>query len=180
MGSGKSTMGPIIANAIGYGFTDLDMEIEKRQQRTIGSMFNELGEAGFRAIESAELRRVCRRKRMVLSTGGGIVTVDENRRVIHDSGFSVYLRIPPAELAERLDGSTDRPMLFGEDGGTLSGDALVHRIEQIISARSVHYESADLVVDLGGDLQVDLGTDPVGAAAGRVVRAIHASAKRSI
>ncbi len=176
MGSGKSTMGPMIANAIGYRFIDLDMEIEQRHDTTIGSVFNELGESGFRAIESAELRRVFRRERTVLSTGGGIVTLAENRRLIKDLGFSVYLKLSPVELAERLEGSKDRPMLFGEDGGTLSGNALVERVEQLTSLRSVHYESADLVVDLGRDP----GVDPVSAAADHVVRAIHASAKRSI
>lgn len=165
-------MGPIIANAISYEFIDLDTEIEQRHARTITSLFNELGESGFRAIETAELRLVVQGERTVVSTGGGIVTVADNRRILREAGFSVYLRLSPEALAGRLGRSTARPMLFGDDDRTLAGDALVLRIEQLISSRSEYYESADLVVDLD--------SESVGEAVDNVLRSIHASAKRSI
>ncbi len=172
MGSGKSTMGPIVANAIGYDFIDLDAEIEQRHMKAITSLFNELGESGFRAIETAELSRVGQGERIVVSTGGGIVTVADNRRIIKETGFSVYLKLSPEVLAKRLGKSTGRPMLFGEDDRTLAGDALVLRIERLISSRSEYYESADLVVDLD--------SESVGEAVDNVVRSIRASAKRSV
>ena len=81
MGSGKSTVGPIIAKSIGYGFVDLDAEIERRHGKTITSLFNELDEPGFRVIETSELTRVGKDDRVVVSTGGGIVTVEEHNRV---------------------------------------------------------------------------------------------------
>ena len=172
MGSGKSTMGPMIANCIGYGFLDLDSVIEHHHEKTIASLFNELGESGFRTIETAELRRAAGLDRTVMSTGGGIVTVPENRSIIKNSGFSVYLKLSPEVLARRLERGKGRPMLFGEDGRTLVGEALVHRIEQLIAPRSGYYESADLVVDLE--------SRPIGENIDYVVRSIFVSAKSPI
>jgi len=172
MGSGKSTMGPIIANAIGYEFIDLDTEIEQRHSRTIVSLFNELGESGFRAIETSELSRVRQAERTVVSTGGGIVTVADNRRILREAGFSVYLKLSPDALAKRIGKSMGRPLLLGDDDRTLTDEALVLRIEQLISSRSEYYESADLVVDVE--------SESVGEAVETIVRSIRASEKRSI
>jgi shikimate kinase len=172
MGSGKSTLGPIIANTIAYDFYDLDASIQERHQTLISSLFNELGESGFRKVETAELRHAADLDQTVISTGGGIVTVAENRRIINDFGFSVYLKLSAEALAARLGRSKDRPMLFGEDGRTLEGDLLVKRIDQLIASRAAEYESADLIVDIEDG--------PVGKTVDYVVRRIYASAKRSI
>ncbi len=165
-------MGPIIANAIGYEFIDLDTEIEQRHSRTIVSLFNELGESGFRAIETSELSRVRQAERTVVSTGGGIVTVADNRRILREAGFSVYLKLSPDALAKRIGKSMGRPLLLGDDDRTLTDEALVLRIEQLISSRSEYYESADLVVDVE--------SESVGEAVETIVRSIRASEKRSI
>jgi len=95
MGSGKSTIGPILANTLGFDFVDLDRFVEQKAAKRIKEIFTTDGEQAFRALEQASLVEVSGRTQCVVSLGGGIIANEENFRLIRDSGVIVYLQLAP-------------------------------------------------------------------------------------
>ena len=86
MGSGKSTIGPILANTIGYSFVDLDLFIEQKEKRKIGDIFKEEGEKAFRKMERTFLKEVAGTPRSVISLGGGTITDQDSLNLMKESG----------------------------------------------------------------------------------------------
>lgn len=111
MGAGKSTVGRLLARRLGKTFIDTDHEIEKRNGVTIPVIFEIEGEAGFRKREQEVLLDLAQEPDVVLSTGGGIVLRPENRDVLRNQGFVVYLSARPELLAERTRHDKSRPLL---------------------------------------------------------------------
>jgi shikimate kinase / 3-dehydroquinate synthase len=111
MGSGKSTVGPQLAQRMNRPFVDLDDVIEADAGRSVTEIFSSEGEAGFREREARCLQRALERKGSVVAVGGGAPMRDENWLRIRDGNCVVALIAEPDELARRLNGSTDRPML---------------------------------------------------------------------
>jgi shikimate kinase len=146
MGSGKSTVGPIFANTIGYHFIDLDALIEKKEGKKIGAIFAAEGEQKFRAIERESLRELMTSTQTVISLGGGTVTNPETLELIKKSGVMVYLRSDAEHIFQRLRTKSDRPMLRDDRGQLLDGDDLMKKIATLLNARTPFYEQADIVV----------------------------------
>ncbi len=120
MGSGKSTVGRMVAHSLGFGFADTDTLISEAAGQTIPDIFAAEGEDGFRARETAALRSLVGRDGMVIATGGGIVTRPENLPLLKRLGFVVWLNADPGVLYRRTAHSHDRPLLRNEDpAGTL-------------------------------------------------------------
>lgn len=117
MGSGKTTVGKGLARRLGWRWVDLDRAIEKRRGMSVAEIFRRQGEAAFRRLESAELKRQCRRG-LVVSCGGGVVLRPENRRRLQ-AAWTLYLAASPEAIAKRLRGAqaTQRPLL--KSGGVL-------------------------------------------------------------
>jgi shikimate kinase/3-dehydroquinate synthase len=111
MGSGKSTVGPQLAQRMNRPFVDLDDVIEADAGRSVAEIFSSEGEAGFREREARCLQRALERKGLVVAVGGGAPMRDDNWVRIRDGNYVVALTADPDELARRLNGSTDRPML---------------------------------------------------------------------
>ena len=150
MGSGKSTVGPLVGARLGRRFLDLDDLIAERAGRAIPAIFEAEGEAGFRRREADALRAVSREDgRVVVATGGGTLVQEENLERARASGTVVYLHAPAAVLAERLrDTAAERPLLQSEEDGTpLAGAALTRRIETLLAERRPCYERAHRTVD---------------------------------
>jgi shikimate kinase len=145
-GSGKSTIGPILANTLGYAFADLDQEIELRAGTTITELFSAQGEQGFREREHEALRELSQRVRLIVSFGGGALTWPPTASLAFETGVVVYLEASRQEIVNRLRKKTDRPLLLGSDGQPLDGDALRARIDQLYEARESTYREADVVV----------------------------------
>ena len=82
MASGKSTIGPIVANTLGWEFYDLDKEIEKRERKTIPDIFKENGEKYFRKLEIEVLKELSTGNSLIISLGGGALTNQLNRKII--------------------------------------------------------------------------------------------------
>jgi shikimate kinase len=127
-GTGKSTIGRIVAERSGRRFVDADREIEARSGRSIRAIFAEDGEPAFRDWEERTLAELVAEARgAVLATGGGVVLRKANRRRLRDFGFIAWLTADPAELARRLEadpsGLADRPALTA--AGTLEEIARV-------------------------------------------------------
>ena len=148
MGSGKSTIGPLLAEALGYAFVDLDERIEAEAGRPIRGLFAEEGEAAFRALEARLLRASGAWTETVVALGGGALTFEANLQSARAQGAIVYLHTSVDELARRLrqDG-TDRPLLLDDTGNLLSPDALRHRIETMLARREPFYRRAHHTID---------------------------------
>lgn len=146
MGSGKSTIGPLLANTIGYDFLDIDAEIVRRLGKKVTDIFQELGEDFFRNIERTVLEEVRQKKHCVVSLGGGTIAHDNNLQFIKSSGILVYLKADPEKLFHRLKHKTDRPLLKTKDGALLDELLLRDRIDQIMTTREPFYNQADITI----------------------------------
>jgi len=152
-GTGKSTVGRIVAARLGWPFADADREVEARAGRPIRAVFEADGEPAFRDLEAAALADLCTRRPLVLATGGGAVIRAANRAALRAFGFVAWLRVDPATLADRLRRSPgDRPPL------TAAG--LLGEVEAVLAARVPLYrEAAHDVIETAG-----LGPGEVAAA----------------
>lgn len=146
MGCGKSTIGPILANSIGYRFADLDRLIEDRSGKSVKRIFQEDGEQFFRNEELAVLEELATTARMVVALGGGTLAAPDAFASIVRSGILIYLKVPPDELLKRLQHKTDRPLLMDENGERLPEAALRERMMGLFARREPLYERADIIV----------------------------------
>ena len=138
MGSGKTSTGRPLAEQLGYGFVDADAVIEQAAGCSIPEIFERDGEAGFRALESQVLNAIGQRHSLVVATGGGVVTQQENWGLLH-SGIVVWLDVVPEQLMQRLRAdSTVRPLLQ-----TVDPDAALNAL---LNQRRPLYAEADLTV----------------------------------
>lgn len=113
MGCGKTTTGRLTAGLLGAPFTDLDEEIERFEGRAIPEIFAASGEAGFRGMETAALRRALALPPRVIATGGGIVTREENIALLRAGGLVVWLCRPLEDILATVEQGT-RPNLAGD------------------------------------------------------------------
>ena len=138
MGSGKSFWGKIWGEAFGLDWYDLDTEIEKKEGKTIETIFREEGELAFRKKERKLLKQFLNRDQFILSCGGGTPCFFDNMSVMSRHGVVIYLKSTAAELAERLRHEKDtRPLLKG-----ISDDRLEFFIDQKLKERSADYQKA--------------------------------------
>ena len=138
MGSGKTSTGRPLAERLGYGFVDADAVIEQAAGCSIPEIFERDGEAGFRALESQVLNAITQRHSLVVATGGGVVTQQENWGLLH-SGVVIWLDVVPEQLMQRLRAdSTVRPLLQTDDP-----DAALNAL---LNQRRPLYAEADLTV----------------------------------
>jgi shikimate kinase len=143
MGSGKSSVGRLIARALRGRFVDTDRLVVDRAGGQIAEIFATRGEAYFRQEETRTLRSLLGSSRLVVATGGGIVTVPENLPVLKKLGFVVWLTASEEVIWERVSRNTRRPLLHTENPR--------ETVRELIAARNPLYEEA-------ADMQVDTST----------------------
>lgn len=146
MGSGKSTIGPILANTLGYDFADVDRVVEAADGRAVSEIFRVSGEAFFREKELQALLMLSARPNLVVSLGGGTLVQPAAFQLVRSTGILVYLKMSPDEVMRRVQHRTDRPLLLDRSGERLPEDQLRQRIETLYRERSPLYEAADVVV----------------------------------
>ena len=115
MGTGKTTVGKILARRLGMTFVDMDMVIEERTGKTISKIFAEDGEASFRALERNLVKELSARKGLVVATGGGVVLNPENVSDFERSGLVVCLTADAEVILKRTASESHRPLLEGEE-----------------------------------------------------------------
>jgi shikimate kinase len=143
MGSGKTTLGRKLANHLGYEFIDLDHKLEQKVELSIAEYFSFFGEDAFRKLESEILKKTVYPENAVISTGGGLPCFFDNMEWMKEHGKTVYIKLSPKTLADRLEkGKEDRPLLQEKHG-----DALIDFIEQKLSEREGFYSQANIVAD---------------------------------
>lgn len=137
MGSGKSTVGAIIARILQYRFIEMDTILEKRLGMTINEVFNIHGEEFFRVQEAKLLEEICTMTKCVVSCGGGVFTNNDNIAKINSSGISVFLNVSSSVIEARLAGDEKRPLL---KNGT--------SIMSVLFKRIPFYTQAHVMVDI--------------------------------
>ncbi len=141
MGSGKSSIGRRLAKALDLPLLDLDELIVERAGRSIPEIFADVGEQGFRDLETEVLKDTVGRP-AVLATGGGIVMREENRRLLREHPPVIWLKAAPEFLARRIEGDTNRPLIAGTD--------TLNRLRELARIRDPLYrECADFVLPRG-------------------------------
>lgn len=143
--AGKSTIGPILANSLGFDFVDIDKAITGKEQKSVVEIFSEKGEAYFRQLEYELLQKYAQTENLVVALGGGTLENDRSFEVVKASGTLIYLKSDVETLARRLSNKDDRPLMKAENGERLSKEALRQRIEQMLMNREERYQSHALI-----------------------------------
>jgi shikimate kinase len=154
MGSGKTTVGELLAKNLGFGFFDLDRWIEKSERLPIADIFESKGEDYFRGIETGAIAGFENIRNHVISVGGGAIVEDENWNRLHRIATVIWIKTPPIEIARRIVMSPDeirrRPILADlvkiED--RIERQKLIQdRLSVVETQRSRLYARADLIVE---------------------------------
>ena len=139
MGSGKSTVGKILAKKMAIPFIDLDHYIEVKNNKSITSIFKENGESHFRELESDALSQI-EESTVLVACGGGIVQNKTNREKLLSTGKVVLLHTSIPEIAKRLKDSIDRPLLKEKER--------IQELTKIWNGRKDYYqETAHILVN---------------------------------
>lgn len=142
MGSGKSSVGKILADLLGYRFIDLDSEIVTAAGCSINDIFARDGEQQFRTLESFQLERILTNEEVsVIATGGGAVISSHNRELMKNRGVVINLKVTIEQVIERLKGCDNRPLLAVADAEK--------RVKILMDEREEFYADADIRIDTG-------------------------------
>ena len=143
MGCGKTTLGVRLAGLLGFDFLDTDALIVKKAGCSIPEIFATQGEEAFRQIETQVLRELEGRERLIISTGGGIVTRAENQEILRRLGVIVWVTTSDMLLWNRVRRNRDRPMLHTKNPRKTFLELLHQR-------KPIYQGLADLVEDTRG------------------------------
>jgi shikimate kinase len=146
MGVGKTSVGTQLSKDLGFTFVDVDKLIEADQNLSITSIFSKFGEPYFREVEARIIGQVMMGEGQVVSTGGGAVIQDRNRRALKKGGFVVCLTASPDVIYERVKRETHRPLLQTADPKA--------KIKELLDGRAQFYAQADVCIDTS-DKSVD-------------------------
>jgi shikimate dehydrogenase len=142
MGTGKTSVGKVLANDRKMDYIDLDEYIEKKEGRTINDIFTYESEEYFRNLESKVIKGLNSLYNTVIATGGGAVLRKVNRENLSEIGHIVYLKADVDTIVNRVKGDDSRPLLNSE-----SEEELRRKVSTMLNMRSPYYEiSADQVI----------------------------------
>ena len=148
-GTGKSTVGNLLATIMGKDFVDIDLYIEEIEGKSIPDIFTSEGEEYFRSVETESLRKISTWTEIIVSTGGGAPVSNQNIEIMENSGAIVWLKATPETIIKRLSDQSeetgvqnDRPMLVSEEP--------LERIAKLLASRKGAYQRSDFSIDTDG------------------------------
>jgi len=139
MGTGKSAVGRIAAELLQFQFVDTDELIESQAGTTIAEIFAQQGETAFRQAEAKTVQQLSTQKKLVISTGGGLVVNPDNLASLKTHSLTVCLWATPETIWERIKDQTHRPLLQ-------TGDPL-KKIRELLDQRAPFYRQADVLLN---------------------------------
>lgn len=142
MGTGKTTVGTLLARQLGYSFVDTDHVVEQAAGKTINQIFANEGEEAFRQLESEVLSHLSAHTRLTVATGGGVVLRRFNWSYLHH-GLVIWLDSPVEVLITRLQSDTTRPLL--------QKDNPAQALQTILDQRRNLYAEADLHIQISAE-----------------------------
>ena len=142
MGTGKSSVGKILAKHMRRQLVDVDQYIEKKEKRKISDIFEKEGEAEFRRLEKEAIREISEIDGAVITTGGGAVLDPENLEALKKTGCLVALFASPETIFDRVKNSRHRPLLKAKD--------VYGEIKRLLEIRKPYYEKADVCCQTDG------------------------------
>ena len=144
MASGKTTVGRLLADELGWSFADVDEDIESSQGSSIASIFVTRGEDEFRDIEQQavqkRIREVERGKPMVVALGGGTFTRPTNQEMLSSNGVTIWLDCPFAKVCDRVRGFTHRPLARDPE-----------KFKELYDSRRDEYDKAEYRIEVDSD-----------------------------
>ncbi len=140
MGSGKSSVGKVLADRMSYHFVDSDHVIEDKTGVSIPMIFDIEGEVGFRERERQALDELTQMSETVLATGGGAILNQDNRKHLRSRGFVVYLKSSVDTLVQRTKHDRNRPLLQSADPRKILTEILEQR-------EPLYMDVADLIIE---------------------------------
>jgi len=141
MGTGKSSVGRMVAAQLRFDFVDTDQLIESRAGKRISDIFSQSGEAGFREVEQAAVEDLHHMRHTVIATGGGLGATPENLVSLKQHALIVCLWATPEVVWQRVRNQTHRPLLQCPDP--------MKRISELLAARGSIYRQADILIGTG-------------------------------
>ena len=139
MGTGKTSVGRLVAESLGFDFLDTDEMIQSRTGRSIADIFAKEGEAAFRELERQVVVELSARERTVISTGGGLPTNSGNLDLLKSFALVVCLWAGPEKIWERVRHQSHRPLLHDPDPQK--------KINELLAVRAPFYRQADVLVN---------------------------------
>ena len=143
MGTGKSSVGRILARRMKREFVDLDRYLEEKEKRKIREIFEKDGEAYFRGIEKEAVAHWSQTENKVITTGGGAVMDSDNFSAFKQNGVLITLLAKPETIYERVKNSKRRPLLNGSQD-------LLGEIKALLEKRKPFYSRSDFYFDTDG------------------------------
>jgi len=139
MGTGKSSVGRLVAEQLHFDYLDTDELIQSRASRTIADIFKKDGEPAFRKLEQQLVSELAARKRTVIATGGGLPTDPVNLASLKTHALIVCLWASPEKIWERVRNQTHRPLLCDPNPKL--------KIRELLAAREPFYRQADVLIN---------------------------------
>lgn len=139
MGTGKTSVGRLVAESLGFEFLDTDEMIQSRTGRSITDIFARDGEPAFRELERQMVKELSTRERTVISTGGGLPTNPENMEALKSFALVVCLWAGPEKIWERVRHQSHRPLLHDADPQ--------QKIRDLLDVRKPFYQQADVLMN---------------------------------
>lgn len=141
MGTGKSSVGRLVAEHLHFAFLDTDELIENEVGKSVPEIFVQQGEAAFRQYEQVVVNALAARRDTVIATGGGLAANPDNMASLKTHALVVCLWASPDTILERVRTQTHRPLLHAPDPPA--------RIRELLEARAPAYRQADVLIHTG-------------------------------
>lgn len=140
MGSGKTSVGQLLAQKLGLPFVDIDQLIERDEGVRIREIFQKQGEEAFRKLETKAIHKALTGPRSVIATGGGALMIEENIHSLKQQGQLIYLQAEPETLWKRVQWNDDRPLI--EKYSTLEA------FSSLLQSRIPNYRKSHFIIDV--------------------------------